>query len=262
MRITLLGPSGHIGGAERVLLDCVQVADGYPGAELSVISLGRGPLLAAATGLGAKAVVVDPPASLAALGDSFASAGSVMLRMLPALAGSPAFIRRFSRARVSVLTRPGPLARYQDTRPRRAAAASRAGDLAHSRLSEPAFHVVPNPCPAVTPLFPRHRGVGDVAADARRCLPDHLKVQVVHNSVNTEAFRPEGPAADLDAMSGLPPAPQGTIRIGLPATFARWKGHETFLSAVAKLGRRVPGLCHRCAALRHREQPVGADRTG
>ncbi len=76
-----------------------------------------------------------------------------------------------------------------------------------------------------------------VAADARRCLPEHLDVRVVHNSVNTEVFRPEGTVADLDAMSGLPPAPQGTIRIGLPATFARWKGHETFLNAVSQLDR-------------------------
>src|SRR5688500_2100166 len=98
MRIALLGPSGNIGGAERVLLDCVQVSDGYPGAELSVISLGGGPLVAAASELGAQSMVVTPPASLAALGDSFASAGSVLRRMIPVVAGPPSFIRRFSRA--------------------------------------------------------------------------------------------------------------------------------------------------------------------
>ena len=240
MRIALLCPSGNIGGAERVLLDCVQVSDGYPGAELSVISLGGGPLLAAATGLGAKTVVVDPPASLAALGDSFASAGNVMLRMLPVLAGSPAFIRRFSRA-----------------------LAACSPDLVHSHGIK--THVLGALLPSRAPviwhihdylslrsvsarllaLLSRRCSLAiavseSVATDARRCLPDHLEVRVVHNSVDTDAFRPEGPIVDLDAISGLPPAPQGTIRIGLPATFARWKGHETFLNAVAKLDR--PGV--------------------
>ncbi len=235
MRIALLGPSGHIGGAERVLLDCVHVADGYPGADVSVISLGPGPLVDAANRLGARTVVVAPPAKMAALGDSFASAGSVLLRMLPVLAASPAFLRRFSRA-VSAL----------------------APDLVHSHGIK--THVLAALLPSRTPIvwhlhdYLSLRSVSarllallsrrcslaiavseSVAADARRCLPGHLDVRVVHNSVNTETFRPDGPTVDLDAMSGLPPAPAGTIRIGLPATFARWKGHETFLRALAQL---------------------------
>ena len=38
---------------------------------------------------------------------------------------------------------------------------------------------------------------------------------------------------DLDALAGLPPAVPGTVRVGLVATFARWKGHKTFLQAAA-----------------------------
>jgi len=38
-------------------------------------------------------------------------------------------------------------------------------------------------------------------------------------------------------MAGLTPAPPGTRRVGLPATFARWKGHEVFLRALAGLKR-------------------------
>src|SRR5262249_20460497 len=44
----------------------------------------------------------------------------------------------------------------------------------------------------------------------------------------------------LDALAGLSPAPHGTVRIGLLATFARWKGHEVFLRAIAALGRERP----------------------
>ncbi len=50
------------------------------------------------------------------------------------------------------------------------------------------------------------------------------------NAVDLERFSPAGPRLDLDAASGLPAA-DGVLRVGLVATFARWKGHETFLSA-------------------------------
>jgi glycosyltransferase involved in cell wall biosynthesis len=67
-------------------------------------------------------------------------------------------------------------------------------------------------------------------------LSESVPVVVIHNPVDTDRFVPDGDRLDLDALSGLPPAPRETIRIGLPATFARWKGHDTFLRAVAQLG--------------------------
>jgi len=76
-----------------------------------------------------------------------------------------------------------------------------------------------------------------VAADARRFLPARLPLVVIHNSIDGARFCPDGPALDLDSLSGLPPAPAGTIRVGLPATFARWKGHDVFLDAISRLDR-------------------------
>jgi glycosyltransferase involved in cell wall biosynthesis len=237
LRIVLLGPSGHIGGAERVLLDCVQVSDGYPGAEVSVISLGGGPMVTAASELGAQAAVVAPPASLAALGDSFASAGNVLLRMLPAIVASPAFIYRFSRA-VSACSPDLVHSHGIKTHVLGALLSSRAPVIWHIHdylslrsVSARLLAVLSRRCSLAIAVSE------SVAADARRCLPGHLDVQVVHNSVDTDAFRPDGAIVDLDALSGLPPAPEGTIRVGLPATFARWKGHETFLNALSRLER-------------------------
>jgi len=71
-----------------------------------------------------------------------------------------------------------------------------------------------------------------VAADARHALGDAARVMRVYNAVDLEEFSPCGVAADLDALSGLAAAAPGTIRVGLVATFARWKGHETFLRAL------------------------------
>jgi len=237
MRIALLGASGHIGGAERVLLDCVHVADGFPGAEVSVVSLADGPLLTAARAVGARTETVAPPASLAALGDSFASAGSVLLKMLPVLAGSPAFLRRFSRA-LAALTPDLVHSHGIKTHVLGALLASRAPVVWHIHdyltlrsVSARLLSLLSRRCSLAIAVSE------SVAADARRCLPTHVEVRVVHNSVNTESFRPDGPTLDLDALAGLTPAPSGTLRIGLPATFAKWKGHEIFLRALSQLDR-------------------------
>jgi glycosyltransferase involved in cell wall biosynthesis len=77
-----------------------------------------------------------------------------------------------------------------------------------------------------------------VATDVTSVVRERLRrpVRVIHNGVDTERFSADGPVAGLDAACGLPPAPAGTVRAGLVAAFARWKGHETFLRALAELG--------------------------
>ena len=60
------------------------------------------------------------------------------------------------------------------------------------------------------------------------------------NAVDLDRFSPIGDRADLDRLADLPAAPAGTIRVGLLGTFARWKGHETFLRGVAQLPRELP----------------------
>jgi glycosyltransferase involved in cell wall biosynthesis len=42
----------------------------------------------------------------------------------------------------------------------------------------------------------------------------------------------------LDEMAGLPPALPGTLRVGLVATYGRWKGHDVFLRAAAEVLRQ------------------------
>ena len=74
-----------------------------------------------------------------------------------------------------------------------------------------------------------------VGHDVRRIAGARAPIRVILNAVDLEKFSPEGPVADLDALSGLAPAPAGTVRVGLVATFSRWKGHDTFLRAIAQL---------------------------
>jgi len=72
-----------------------------------------------------------------------------------------------------------------------------------------------------------------VAEDARRALGGRVEVRTIHNAVDLESFAPEGRTVDLDALAGLRPAEEGTVRVGLVATLARWKGHRTFLEALS-----------------------------
>ena len=79
-----------------------------------------------------------------------------------------------------------------------------------------------------------------VAADFTAACGDRVPVTTVLNGVDVDSLLPSGPALDLDALCGLPPAAPGTVRVGLMATFARWKGHLTFLEALGRLPRELP----------------------
>jgi glycosyltransferase involved in cell wall biosynthesis len=65
-------------------------------------------------------------------------------------------------------------------------------------------------------------------------------VVTIRNGVDLGRFSVAGVRANLDAMSGLSQAPANTVRVGLVATLARWKGHATFLEAIARLPRHLP----------------------
>ena len=79
-----------------------------------------------------------------------------------------------------------------------------------------------------------------VAADLQSVCGESLSVHLVYNAVNLGDFAPQGPVADLDMLAGLAPAAPGTVRVGLPATLATWKGHPVFLKALSVLPRTLP----------------------
>jgi glycosyltransferase involved in cell wall biosynthesis len=92
--------------------------------------------------------------------------------------------------------------------------------------------------PLATAAIANSRAVG---TDAREVLGS-VPVHVVYNGVDVERFAPgSGEGSWLDELAGLPPAPKGMLRLGLVATYARWKGQEVFLEAAARL-LREPSL--------------------
>jgi glycosyltransferase involved in cell wall biosynthesis len=95
-------------------------------------------------------------------------------------------------------------------------------------------------------LAPRAAGavaVSHAVADEAAAHLGRLPVMVVSNAIDTNHFCPgSGCGHWLDEQADLPPAPPEVVRVGLVATYARWKGHDVFLDAAGRLAQRRPGL--------------------
>jgi glycosyltransferase involved in cell wall biosynthesis len=242
VKIIYLNPGGTIGGAEMVLLDVLAaLRAGRPGARSLVLLGDDGPLRGAVEALGVACDVVPMPGGVARLGDAGARGAARALalaaRGLGATAGALAYRSRLAR-------------RLRDERP----------DLVHAngmKMHLLAAWAAPRGVPVVWHLHdylgsrpamarllrlsarPGVEAVAvsqSVADDARATLGGRVPIRAIHNAVDLDRFHPgpgDGPA--LDRAAGLAEAPAGTVRVGLVATFANWKGHELFLDAAARV---------------------------
>ncbi len=247
MRVVYINPIGELGGAERCLLDLMaSVREARPDAELALVSFTDGPLLGEAARLGVDAEVLPMPDQLVALGDSGldgAGRGAALASL--ARSGPPAALalRRYTRSLRDRLRALRPTVVHSN------------GIKSHllSAFARPSgvpvlWHV--RDLIGERPLVARVlRGVAGRAAGAiaisgmvgrdLAAIFGRLPVDVVYDAIDTDDFSPEGDAADLYALSGLAPPEPDTVRIGLVATYGKWKGHELFLDAIA----RVPEPC-------------------
>lgn len=78
-----------------------------------------------------------------------------------------------------------------------------------------------------------------VRQDVENALGRQRQIRRIHNAVDLSLFSPSGDALDLAELSGLT-SDAGLVRIGLVATFGRWKGHDVFLDALAQLATDLP----------------------
>jgi glycosyltransferase involved in cell wall biosynthesis len=245
VRVLFLNPAGFVGGAERLLLDLMaSLKHAEPGLTLGLLAATEGPLLERARALGVEAHLVRMPEALASLGDSAVRFGgwrgsaALAARTLPQALPAARHVLELRRA-------------LRDFRP----------DLLHSHGLK--MHLLGALCRlrGVPLVWHLHDFIGErplasralralspraalavanshaVARDARAVLPG-LRVETVWNAVDVDHFFPgEGDGLRLDRLAGLPEAVPGTIRIGLVATYALWKGHRVFLEA-ARLALR------------------------
>jgi glycosyltransferase involved in cell wall biosynthesis len=240
MRVVYLNPCGQMGGAEtslRELLTGMRVAE--PAWELSLVLGEDGPLAEIARRLNVRVFVTAFPPALARIGD----AGSGRLRTICSLLIAAGAIVGYTRQLAKIL---------RDLQP----------DLIHTNGFK--MHLLGAwTCPPRTRLvwhihdyvttrplmrrllrrYAKHCSAAivnskSVAADLSSVLPN-CNIAPIYNAVDLDLFTPLGKQVDLDALVGLPPATSGTVRVGLVATFARWKGHKTFLEALSRIPREM-----------------------
>jgi glycosyltransferase involved in cell wall biosynthesis len=233
-----------MGGSEAVLLSIVRgLRRARPSWSLELIAPGEGPLVQSVRQSGAAAGAVPLPPAIASFGERAALDGHARARPVEALraaAAAPRYQRALGAAlrdrRPDVVHTNGFKAHLFAARDRAAGAALvwHLHEYVGARTVTRAL--LRRYAPRCAAIVANSESVGD---DARRAL-DGREVQVIPNGVDLGAFAPEGPRADLDALSGLAPAPPGTVRVGLVATFARWKGHEVFLRALAAIPDGAP----------------------
>jgi glycosyltransferase involved in cell wall biosynthesis len=244
MKILFLDPIGEIGGAERCLLDLMYaLRNAQPEIGLRLICGTTGPLVEEARELGVEASVLTMPRDLVELGDSG-------LRRQPSAGAYLKFTGHALSALVQTQIYAAQVARSVSSFP---------PDLIHSNGMK--FHVLSrvagfSKIPVLFHLrdFVRSRPLASyalrwaarrashlvavshaIAAEARKEFSS-TPVSVIYDAIDVEEFHPlKGKTADLDDLAGLPAAAPGTVRIGLVATYARWKGHHVFLDAAARV---------------------------
>jgi glycosyltransferase involved in cell wall biosynthesis len=247
VRIVFLDPSGELGGAETALLEVLAaLREARPGWTLSLVTSAEGPLIDRASALGVSATALPFPAQLAQLGEwgqRLTSAAQFRLALHGARAALPtlAYTRRLGRHLAAlnpdVLHTNGLKMHVLGARCR----PGKARVLWH-------LHDYPDARPLSRTLLESHAhrcsvavaNSESVAIAARRLFGDAIRVHAVHNAVDLDRFSPDGHRLDLDAAAGLPPLAANGIKVGLIGTFARWKGHDVFLKALAEMNGNVP----------------------
>lgn len=250
MRILFLNPVGILGGAERALVDllaCLRTLE--PGLSLHLLAGTDGPLVETARGLGVEARVLALPDRLSALGDSGLreQGGAALWRFTRELAPTPLLLGRYGLDLRRAVRDAAPDLLHSNGIKTHLLSAATVGLAAprvwhvHDFLGERPLvrRALSGLHPLASAAIANSHAVGDDARAVLRNVPVH----VVPNGVDVERFSPApGDGANLDTLAALPPAPPGTLRVGLVATYARWKGHDVFLEAAARLTREAPAL--------------------
>jgi glycosyltransferase involved in cell wall biosynthesis len=244
MRISWLSVSDQLGGSEIALLAMIGgLRRARPAWEFHVVVPGNGPLRQLVESAGAVCSVVPMPRSLARIGESAAIRNrwsararvALGLRLCAGAAALPAYEARLRRTvsafQPDIIHTNGLKAHVLGARLRlpRCAVVWHLHEYVSTRpVTRWLMRRYANRCDAIV------ANSASVAADIGSICGARVAVHVVRNAVDLSAFAPAGPRLDLDNLAALPAAPADVTRIGLVATFARWKGHDIFLDALQR----------------------------
>jgi glycosyltransferase involved in cell wall biosynthesis len=250
MKVVFLSPIGHLGGSEVVLLDILKgLRSVRPEWTLRLIVGAEGPLVERATRIGVQVTVLRLPRSIARLGDAGAGESADWLirvvrlisRLIVAIPAGASYVRELRRK----LREVGPdIVHSNGLKMHILGAAARLSgipllwhihDYVSARpITKRLLMRCASRCTAII------ANSGSVRDDIRAVFGDRAKLCQIYNGVDLLQFAPHGAVIDLDGLAGLPTPPRETVRVGIVATLAKWKGHTTFLTAVSLLHETVP----------------------
>lgn len=246
MRIAFLSVSAEMGGSEVSLLELVRgLRRLSPVVDPVVVVPRDGALAARIVAAGGAVRVLPMPAALASFGEWSMRGPSALVRGGGALLNAAGALGPYRRALSALLDDIAPDIIHSNGFKLHVigSRAARAGVplvwhvheyVSHRPLSR---RLLQHHASRASAVVANSRSVAD---DVRSVLGADTPVSTIYNAVDLREFAPQGDVVDLDTLCGLPPAPAGTVRVGLVATFARWKGHEPFLHAIQRLGAELP----------------------
>ncbi len=238
MKILFVNPVGAIGGAERALLTMMAaLLNTQPDIQLHLIVGTDGLLIAQAEKLGVEVKLLKLPEQLNQLGDS-AFKGSnqsiarltLLWRLIKILPNIGKYLREFQQ---SICELQPDLIHSNGIKSHLLIA------LAGIKNTPVIWHI--HDFYGSRPLMAQVlKWVSDraklgiaisqaVAKDAETTLPK-LPIEIIYNAV------------DINYFSPIPSPPHTRLRVGLVATFARWKGHDIFLEAASEIIKTHPDL--------------------
>ena len=246
MRIAFLSVSAELGGSETSLVLLVQsIRRLEPSWELTVVVPRDSALARRVRESGANVRVLPMPSALARLGESSGGGGAAVARRGAALVAVASSLGKYRRALASMLSDTGAQVVHTNGFKLHLLGAWAAADDVPVVWH---LHEYVSPRPLTRKLLKRYvsraaavvANSHSVAADLRGVFGAGAPVRTIYNAVDLGEFSPHGPSVDLDRLSDMAPASPGTIRVGLVATFGRWKVHEPFLRALQQLTRTRP----------------------
>jgi len=252
VKILYLSPTGALGGAERVLLSVLKGVRRELSSHPLLLSLSDGPLVQQAAELGVDVNVLRMPAELQAIGDSpfahranrMTSALQLARQMLGCGSAGLEFLRRLKqwmrRARPDLIHSNGIKTHCLAwlAGPKNVPILWHAHDFFGARpLARRLLRLAARRVAAAV-------AVSSAVADDLKTVGVSAPVNVIANGTDLSRFFPAPQdGALLDRLAGLQPAPPNCMRIGLVATYARWKGQTVFLESAAclkKMNAQLP----------------------
>lgn len=230
MTIVYLNPTSGLGGAERCLLDLLGlVRRSQPGWTLHLVVPEEGPLVPRARALGVSVHILEMAHATIALGTG---GNGRAIRILSAGFATAPYVLRLRR----LLEKLGPTVVHSNGVKYHllsALSGLRVPTIWHVRDFLGARALIGRVLGIASRRCARAIAISKaVAADAAATLRSP-RVELVYDAIDTDAFSPG--ETDPRFLDGGGAGGGASVRVGMVAPYARWKGQDVFIDAIARV---------------------------